>query len=150
MTGRSPRAVAARPARAGLCLVLLILAAGCGRWDAREGWDPAAVRAVARAAAAGDAVAVLGRTGGPGGEELSWGVRQALTTGGFQVVDSADMTGTGVPVLVLESSRRDGDDWVMHTHMLQQPGAGPSAAGPSRTWRVRCQDDLCEASAIDE
>ncbi|HSJ23211.1 MAG TPA: hypothetical protein VK929_00920 [Longimicrobiales bacterium] len=131
-----------RRVSATLCLLISAVGTGCAAGEARDDWDPAAVRAVARAAAAGGDVAVLHAAGRPPRDELPWGIRQTLTTAGFMVVDSTAVRDPDGRVLVLESSRPDGTDWIVRTYMLQ-----PGGAGPSTEWLVRCQADLCEASA---
>jgi hypothetical protein len=111
-------------------------------------WEPAVVRAVARQVQASQPpqeVRVLSRVGGPAGPQLSWGVRQALTTAGIEVVDAVPAAGEEQPdaaLLVLERSWRDGAEWVVDGRL---EGAAELAAHPL-SWRVRCVDAVCEAA----
>jgi hypothetical protein len=125
------------------CLLLAACAAstGCGRWETAEGWDGGAARAVARqveAAHEEGRIVVLSTLGDATGEDLPWGVRQSLTTAGFELGDSAAVADPDVILLIFEESRRAGADWHVHTRTLRQD------AQPLRlTWTVRCDDDSC-------
>jgi hypothetical protein len=139
-----------RPARLLLALLVVpAVTAACRAPAGDAGWDPAVVRAVARQVQAshpGHAVRVLSRLGGPAGPELSWGVRQALTTAGIEVVDAAPAAVAEQPdaaLLVLEQALREGAEWVVGGRV---EGVAETGATPL-SWRVRCVDAVCEAAA---
>jgi hypothetical protein len=131
--------------RHAVWLLVLIACTACSRRDAQHAWDAGAARAVARAAAAAQPqqpMVVLNAVGGPGGEELPWGVRQSLTTGGVQVADTAALHDGQTSVLIFESSTRTNAEWIVHTRLVRADGPSESTA-----WRVRCTNDTCDATA---
>jgi hypothetical protein len=127
---------------AGALLLAGMVAVSCGRWEAAEGWDAGAARAVARRVEAADGerrLVVLHTVGSTAGAELPWGVRQSLTTAGIELGDSAVLHDPAVRLLILEEMQRVDGDWSLHTRTLQH---GQPAARV--TWRVRCDDTSCE------
>jgi hypothetical protein len=124
---------------------LILLLAGCGRWEAQDGWDAPATRAVARAeAAAGEGpLIVLQYVAASRDAELPWGVRQSLTTGGIQLTDNPTPPDATSRVLIFDAARRDGSDWVVDTRTVL-----PGGSVQPTTWRVRCDNDLCTASHL--
>jgi hypothetical protein len=90
----------------------------------------------------------------PDGAELPWGVRQTLTTAGFQVVDTATQPAPDAVLLAFESSVREQDAWRLYGRVEEPADAATSAdaARPSvppgltraLSWRVRCTTAGCE------
>jgi hypothetical protein len=120
------------------------VAAGCGQRDVPDAWDATAARAVARAEAALEPrtpLVALPLIGGSSGDELPWGVRQSLTTGGIEL--AAGPVPPGVRVLTFHDARRDGDAWIFRTSVQRDDGSATQ-----RDWRVRCTPAGC--TAVDE
>jgi hypothetical protein len=129
---------------------LVLLCAGataaCGQGPVHEEWDPGAVRAVARAEAAtepGTPLVARPTIGGPGGEELPWGIRQTLTTAGIELASGEPAP--GVRLLTFHDARREGDDWILRTN-VERNGTGSRKT----TWRVRCAENSCIAAPEPE
>jgi hypothetical protein len=126
---------------AGLVLAATAAASGCGG-ETGDGGDAGAARAVARrveGAQEHGRLVVLATLQGADGAELPWGVRQSLTTAGFELGDSAVLADPDVRLLVFEDAQRAGADWALRTRTLQH-GAPPLRL----TWRVRCDAGTCE------
>jgi hypothetical protein len=116
---------------------------GCGEGGPGVEWDTAVVRAVVRrvdASSDGRRLVVVdtGRAGG----ELPWGVRQALATAGYEVSDGSGVRDAGVRALTLESSFRDGGDWLVDVLIDTAQASTDGRTGVR--WRVRCVDQPCE------
>jgi hypothetical protein len=133
-------------------IAFAVLLGACGVQQEAQVWDGAAARAVARhveAATPGTRVVALS-TAGIGGAELPWDVRQALTTGGTEVV-SEDPAAAGTALLIFErSGQRDGD-WLLDTTLQgrAQTDFQDELPVPHRAqWRVRCDAEPCEVVEV--
>jgi hypothetical protein len=132
--------------RAAATLVAAI-ALACGGGQDGD-WDAGAVRAVARQADAGRGelrLLIHRNVGGPGGAEMPFGMRQALTTAGFELADDDALSTPGARVLLFERSARADGGWRVDVAVHDTPD--PEMRHGSRiAWRVRCIDGSCEAA----
>jgi hypothetical protein len=128
--------------RSFLLVAGIAATAACGRLDAVEEWDGGAARAIARRVDASQdegRLVVLSTLRGSDGDELPWGVRQSLTTAGFELGDSTVLNDPDVRLLVFDRAERADGDWTVHTRTLRH-GAPPTSA----IWLVRCGEESCE------
>jgi hypothetical protein len=119
---------------------------GCGGGGAGD-WDAAVIRAVARRAEAGSGertLLILDRSGSPSGPELPFGIRQALTTAGFELDDGRSLDAPASRLLTLVDVARTGDEWLVGVTVHDTPDPDRSDPIPL-VWRVQCMDGRCEA-----
>lgn len=113
----------------------------------QQDWPPPdAFRTIARAVAAdedGRRVAIPDALA-DGAEELPWGVRQALTTGGFDVVSRDSPRDTQrVQLRFREFGRTERGDWLIVTETYRD---AVTTARMER-WTVECDEQQCSVAA---